>query len=71
MAVLALAAGGVAWGITTALPGDWFGGSVGERLGVVLVPALGAGVFYAAGSWLAGVDSVRAILGILGLRGQK
>jgi len=32
MSVLALAAGGVAWGITTALPGDWFGGSVGSAV---------------------------------------
>ncbi|MCH2378877.1 MAG: murein biosynthesis integral membrane protein MurJ [Pedosphaera sp.] len=60
---LAGMAGLVAWGIGRGLDGEAL--ALKARLVLVFVPLLGAGVVYWAMSGLVGVDSAKAILGIL------
>ena len=60
---LAGMAGLVAWGIGRGLDGEAV--ALQARLVLVFVPLLGAGVVYWAMSGLVGVDSAKAILGIL------
>jgi purine nucleoside permease len=60
---LAGMAGLVAWGIGRGLDGEAV--ALQARLVLVFVPLLGAGAVYWAMSGLVGVDSAKAILGIL------
>ena len=63
MAGLAGLAGLAAWGISIGVTGESM--TMAARLVYVFVPLLSAGAMYWAVSGLAGVDSAKAILGIL------
>ena len=69
MVGLAGMAGLVAWGIRYGFSGE--AATLSARLGLVFTPLLGAGVVYWVVSGLAGVDSAKAISGILRRPRQK